>query len=391
MREDFNRLLDAYLNGEATEAELHELFDFIRDQPAAARRELVGTSRRAFEALTRDPRLNLTVDPDLGTRMLGRLMADIHAAPVVELRRPWPWRRLAVAAVLTGLLGTGAFWWSNSRTKRLKDRTDANVTHDLAPGGNKAILTLANGATIVLDSALNGALAQQGSSSVWKVAGGEVAYKNTKQPGPPGFNSVATPRGGQYTVILPDGTKVWLNAASSIRFPTAFTGSKREVEITGEAYVEVMRDPRHPFQVKAGSQVIEDLGTHFDVNAYRDEPALKTTLLEGSVKVGSVILSHPGQQAGISKEGKAFVSNDVNTGEVVSWTNGYFEFTDADIKTVMRQLGRWYGVTIEYANRQDTALFTGQFGRNLTAAKAFQILSATGYHFSIRGDTILVE
>jgi transmembrane sensor len=186
-----------------------------------------------------------------------------------RLRRPWS--RYVAAAVIVALLGTGA-WWAVHRSPGSRVQAPA-VAHDIAPGGNKAVLTLGNGAHILLDSASTGVLARQGNTAVQKLGDGQLAYRQTGAPSVTVlYNTLTTPRGGQYQLTLPDGTRVWLNAASSIRFPTAFTGSGREVEITGEAYLEVVHDAGQPFRAKVQGREIEDLGTRFNVNAYEDEP-----------------------------------------------------------------------------------------------------------------------
>ena len=212
------------------------------------------------------------------------------------------------------------------------------------------------------------------------------------------YNTVSTPRGGQYEVILPDGTQVWLNAASSLKFPTAFIGKERNVELTGEAYFEVSKNKAMPFHVSAAGQVIEVLGTHFNVNAYTDETLLKTTLLEGSVKVNkgiSFATLKPGQQSTINNNEITPVikiAEVTDADEVMAWKDGKFYFNNADIKTVMRQIGRWYNVDIEYAGKiPGNDGFTGTFSRNMTASKALKILAFSGVDFKIEGRKIIVK
>jgi transmembrane sensor len=220
---------------------------------------------------------------------------------------------------------------------------------DVAPGSNKAILTLSNGQQIVLDSAAKGALAQQGSAQVIKTDSGQIAYNvGLEKPTAMLYNTLTTPRGGQYQLTLPDGSKVWLNAASSIRYPVAFAGVERKVEVTGEAYFEVTKDAARPFKVRiAGDNEVDVLGTSFDVNSYIDEPEIKTTLLTGSVKTGAVVLK-PGQQAAWTKGQNVKVRSEVDVEEVVAWKNGKFIFSGDDIQSVMRQLERWYDVDVDY-------------------------------------------
>ncbi|HQW44934.1 MAG TPA: FecR domain-containing protein, partial [Chitinophagaceae bacterium] len=207
-----------------------------------------------------------------------------------------------------------------------------------------------------------------------------------------------TPRGGQYQVTLSDGTQVWLNAASSIRFPVVFTGTERKVEITGEAYFEVAKNKAMPFKVTAGSSEVEVLGTHFNINSYTDEPYIKTTLLEGSVKVtvpasaagqSSKILQY-GQQTAVNKEGKISVLNNADLEEAVAWKNGRFQFKSADLKTILRQISRWYDADVEYRGNVNIH-FTGQLPRNDNVNKVFEKLALTGeVNFKVEGKKIIV-
>lgn len=275
--------------------------------------------------------------------------------------------------------------------------------NDIAPGGNKAILTLSNGSKLVLDDSKNGQLAKQGQTVVQKTGSGMLTYLSSvlspNQTAPEvTYNTITTPRGGQYNVVLPDGTQVWLNAASSLKFPTAFTGKERNVELTGEAYFEVAKNKAMPFHVSSAGQIVEVLGTHFDVNAYTDEVSLTTTLFEGSVKVAKGNLQamlKPGQQSSVD-------NNDINTAikvsevtdadEIISWKNGKFSFNDTDIKTVMRQVSRWYDVDIEYTGKISADdVFTGTFSRKMTAANALKVLEFSGINFKIEGRKIIVK
>ncbi len=210
---------------------------------------------------------------------------------------------------------------------------------------------------------------------------------------------MSTPRGGQYSLILPDGSKVWLNAISSIRYPTAFKNSERNVEITGEAYFEVAKDPLHPFKVSVRSALskenteVEVLGTHFNINAYSDEPLTNTTLLEGSVKVtraaGSVMIK-PGQQAQISNDGIINLVPDVNIAEVMAWKDGHFIFRDTDLKTIMRQIMRWYDVEVKYEGNVPPRYFTADISRNKTLSGVLKILELSNIHFKLEGRTLTV-
>jgi ferric-dicitrate binding protein FerR (iron transport regulator) len=275
--------------------------------------------------------------------------------------------------------------------------------NDIAPGNNKAILTLANGSHIVLDSVRSGALALQGRTLVIKLSNGQLAYKQeagaNEQSVPVNYNMVTVPKGGQYQLVLPDGTKVWLNAASTLRFPTAFTGADRTVELTGEAYFEVRANKRQPFRVSLDKTNIDVLGTHFNVMAYKDEGVVQTTLLEGAVRVSSAgpaagkdgITLAPGEQAELKGDGHLRVRKDVDLAETMAWKDGLFYFHDTDIRTIMRQLARWYDVDVIYQPAQVKTHFYAKIPLNTNISTVLQALTLTGgTHFQVEGKQVTV-
>ena len=313
------------------------------------------------------------------------------------------WKLTAAAASIVLILSLGSYFIFSPKTIK-KEIAKTNIPkpslkNDIAPGGNRATLTLSDGSTIILDSATNGTISKQGNIKVEKLANGLLAYsqngKQVTENDEAFYNTITTPRGGQYHVTLSDGSQVWLNAASSIRFPVAFKGTERKVEITGETYFEVAKNPAMPFIVKAASTEIEVLGTHFNVNAYDDEAIIKTTLLEGKVKVSvanqvSKFLK-PGQQAAINKEGKIGVLDNADIEEVMAWKNGRFQFSSADLKSILRQISRWYNVDIVYKGNVNLH-FTGQLTRNENVSKVFEKLEMTGeVHFRIDDKKIIVS
>ena len=242
----------------------------------------------------------------------------------------------------------------------------------------------------------NGLLTQQGNTDVKKL-GGLLEYKAPAsfiRDTVISYNTVSTPRGGQYQIVLSDGSKVWLNAASSIRFPTAFSGSLREVELTGEAYFEVAKNKEKPFQVKVRDMKIAVLGTHFNVKAYEDEAETKTSLLEGSVKIiqgKEAGLLKPGQQAVINfKDDKVKIAT-ADMVEVIAWKNGLFRFEGANIETIMREIGRWYDVEIVYAGKVPMRRFEGKINRNAGLSEVLRILELSNVKFSIAGKKIIVQ
>ena len=302
------------------------------------------------------------------------------------------------AASIILLLGVGFFYFSKrNSTSIVKSIPEKVIENDLKPGGNKAILTLADGQQIILDSSQNGSLGQQGNASVIKLDDGRVAYKNLDEKLTDiVYNTISTPRGGQYQVDLADGSKVWLNAASSIRFPTRFSGGERKVEITGEAYFEVAKKPGVPFEVLlANGSKVQVLGTHFNVMSYENEKDIETTLFEGSVRfvneVSSVIIK-PGQQVVMHEStAKLAIIDQVNEDAVLAWKNGKFYFNEVDIQTVMNQIARWYDVDVEYRGKVDK-VFAGTISRNVSASNIFKILEATGgVSFQIEGKKVIVS
>ncbi|MEO6284231.1 MAG: FecR domain-containing protein [Dyadobacter sp.] len=381
-----------YFEGKCSKAERQELALWIDQNPDQALSEALEKEWENFESDTQMP-------AQMADRILNVIIPSTHDTLSEETfeedrstRYLWP--RIAAAAVL--ILSLGLYWWYGKDDSPIAQQSVPEVhLADIPPGGNKAILTLGDGSSIVLDSAKNGNLVSQGSTNVTKSKKGELVYNasgNTDEAIV--FNTVATPKGGQYHIVLPDGSKVWLNAASSLRFPTAFKGKERKVEITGEVYFEVAHNEKMPFIVKANDTDIAVLGTHFNVMAYSDEKVLKTTLLEGSVKVsraGKSAMLTPGQQARIKTASDNIrVIDDVDTDKEMAWKNGYFQFQDDNLGNIMRQISRWYDVEVIYEGNPGKETFTGRLPRNGNVSKVFKILSLSGVKFRIEGKSIIV-
>jgi transmembrane sensor len=359
----------------------------------------------SFEDLSAD----LNSDPDfneeaIGNRIKSRLMETIGSDQYQ--RRSIPRRNWMMAASAVGLLllGTASFYFFSGRTEPVKQvitKTAVPVQTDIAPGGDKAILILADGSSVILDSTANGTINTQGNIRVLKLNTGQLAYNvegnsavNTEMV----YNTIKTPRGGQYQVTLSDGTTVWLNAASSLRFPISFSEKNRTVEITGEAYFEVASDKQKPFIVKANNSETEVLGTHFNINAYTDESSIKTTLLEGKVKVtiagnpdNEGLFLKPGQQSIINRNADIRLNRNADLEETMAWKNGRFQFNSTDLKAILRQIARWYDVDVVYQDSVDLQ-FTGQLPRNEYASAVFEKLALTGeVKFKIEGKKVFVR
>lgn len=390
-KERLSYLFDQYIGDSASAEELEELKLILNDPSydETAKNYLlsllrstepmaVGSEDRLQAVLRRikekQPTLRRTPEP------------YSHRSPVI--RRWW-----AVAALL---IGTAVAVWLLVRI-----RTEPVVAgrhplvHDRAPGRNVAVLTLADGSSITLDSAHNGVLAQQGAASVTKSGDGALAYQAANGENKIAvYNTLTTPRGGQYRLLLPDGSQVWLNAASSISYPTAFTGSERSVTITGEAYFEIAANAAMPFRVHVstpqGQKDIQVLGTHFNVKAYADETTVTTTLLEGSVRLGSEILK-PGEAGQWRADGTMQVDPHANLEEAVAWKNGMFHFEGADVAEVMRQLSRWYDVDVVFKGKLPDAKFEGEIPRNSNLTEVFRILQLSNVHFTVEDKKVIVE
>jgi transmembrane sensor len=309
-------------------------------------------------------------------------------------------RRWSVAAILLLVAGGGVLLFLHGRQARPLITVAAKPAAPIQPGANKAVLTLANGQRIILNNAQNGTIGQQGNIRVIKLDSGQLAYATPIAESPadqlakgPLYNTITTPRGGQYQVTLADGTKVWLNAESSLRFPTAFTGKDREVELTGEAYFEVKADKDKPFLVQAGQTETRVLGTNFNIMAYSDEGAVKTTLLEGAVSMGlgtHSALLQPGQQGQYDDGKNIIATRAVNTRAVVAWKDGYYFFDRTPVKSVMRQIARWYDVTIVYKGAAPEDEIVGKLPRTADVREVLHIMELIGIHFRIDGKTIIV-
>jgi transmembrane sensor len=387
-------LFDRYYSKTATLQERDELFAIIN--AAASDEELSLLIRQAWDDLKPGKPL---FDADKTNTMLSNILgADALDKQEKTHNNIFFWARIATAAIALLFIGFGIHQ-RMCRHKPLQSqlvKIKHSTLHDALPGGNKAILTLADGKTIILDNAQNGTLAKQGATLIKKTADGQLIYNVSALAGAnmaPSTNTIVTPRGGQYQIILPDGTKVWLNSASSLRFPTRFTGISRQVEITGEAYFEVTKNAAMPFRVKTNRAQIEVLGTHFNVMAYDDENVMKTTLLEGAVNITSGTFSarlRPGQQAQIKKSGNNKVIDDVDTEDETAWKNGIFQFRDAGIDVILRQAARWYDVDIAYNNKIPAREFTGRISRNVKASELLNMLKYAGIDLKIEGKNIIV-
>ncbi|MBV7529645.1 FecR family protein [Chitinophaga sp. sic0106] len=309
--------------------------------------------------------------------------------PRLSLLRSKAFRYAAAAALLIGI---AIFYWQRQHTTT--PTIALGETAPIAPGKDGAILTLADGSQLVLDSTGNGVVANQNGTQVI-LQNGQLAYNAAGQSGAATFNTVSTPKGRQFKLILPDGTKVWLNAASAIRYPTSFSGQERHISLQGEAYFEVAANDKAPFKVTAGdSTTIEVLGTSFNVNAYTNENSIRTTLLSGAVRINAyrhTATLKPAQQAAVKPATTQLaVLNAVNTDQVMAWKNGLFNFENASLDEVMRQLERWYDIEVVYEKGIPPTRFGGEINKQNTLQDVLQILEGSNVHFQLEGRKLIV-
>lgn len=382
-REYYIGLLSAYIDDRLEPAEVEELFAFIQLEPMMYRSLLEEPAIR--QQLTEPSESQvIPVSDATSDRMLQRLIQATQP-PVYRLRR----FRYSAAAAAILVIAVSIFML----TRHHKQQPAVEVVSTIIPpGGNRASLTLAGGKVIFLDSIANGQLAVQGSTIITKNDEGQISY-NASGTATALENTLTTPRGGQYQLTLPDGTRVWINAASSITYPTAFTGNKRTVRIKGEAYFEVAQHKNQPFivQVQDGLQV-EVLGTNFNVNVYPDEPSIRTTLISGSVKVqyqDKALLLKPLQQAQLTEQ-KLTLNPQPDIDETLAWKNGSFSFNKAPLDIVMRQLSRWYDIDVVYTNGVPAIRFEGEMKRDLNLSEVLNILRKMEVHCKLDGRKLIV-
>jgi transmembrane sensor len=405
--ERFSYLIRNYAANSSTDEEVEELFEWLRQhhEDESIQAELEKMAATIAPDKNYDPAY---WEPFINSMIL-KSDSRVRSAP---FRRSWS--RYAVAASVILLISISGYLWFNNSKPHPSPASHHLAQAGILPGRERATLTLANGATIALDTT-TGNIVKQGAFTVINL-NGKLDYEGKDDA--VHYHTLSTPKGGQYRAQLPDGTEVWLNAASSITYPTAFTGADRRVTVSGEVYFEVAKDKTKPFKINVDSKsAVEVLGTHFNVNAYADDGIIKTTLLEGSVKVsqsismsseqqpgpdgtldkkGSVVLC-PGEQAMVvlsaAESGNPTgitIKSDANLDQVTAWKYGLFNFEQADLKTVMAQLSRWYDIDIKYEGAVPSRRFRGKMTRDLNLSQVIKILEDVDVKFRIEGRTLVV-
>lgn len=384
----FNRLIDGNLSPEQTE----ELIAWL------GREDADPYVSQLILAQLNQPVPDKEISPELIKALAARLPSILDRSatqPKVHILRR-PWFRYAAAIIL--VVGAALFFWLSSNKTTTQPPAIVNTgskTNDIDPGKDGAILTLEDGTQVVLDSLGNGVIASQSGAKV-VLNNGQLVYNTdgtTSQKIV--YNTITTPKGRQFQLLLPDQTKVWLNATSSLTYPTVFTGNEREVKITGEAYFEVTKS-KQPFMVHINDETtVEVLGTHFNINSYTNEADIKTTLLEGSVQVvngtGKTIIK-PGQQAKIDNNTDKHIQvvNAVDIDRVMAWKNGVFDCQDASLEEVMRQLERWYDIEVVYEKEIPKFEFVGKIGRDLKLSEVMRGLELSKVHCRLEGRRLIV-
>lgn len=385
-RDKIAYLLKVYSDGEASVAEEQELFNWVDKGKKKPIREHIKELISSYNFNHEEP----SVDWE---QIYEQIVAEKNHSTVQPVIRKMARNRWIAAAAVLLLLMSGYYFLDNNLKPDKLAATQQPKQNDIAPPNSvNAVIILSNGQKILLDSIDNGTLAVQGSVNVSKLSNGEIAYKGISKEVQ--YNTLSNPKGSKVvSLILADGSKIWLNTASSLKYPTAFSGNERKVELTGEAYMEIAHNSAVPFLVANGNTIVRVLGTHFNVNAYDDEAALKVTLLEGSVSVKSSMqpkVIEPGEQALVNKNGMIAVENSIDVNEVMAWKNGFFTFKGTDIESIMRQVSRWYNVDVIF-EKPVSEKFYADVSKNTSLSSLLNMLEATkAIQFKIEGKTIKV-
>jgi len=331
------------------------------------------------------------INEELSTRTFQYAGIVVVETPVKQVKL---WRRFAAAAAIILVIGVSIFYYVNPSGGSNNNLAELTA-NDIAPGSNKAVLTLANGQRISLTDARDGKLAAEANTVIQKTADGQLVYLGGNETdAAPIYNTLNIPIGGQYSLTLSDGTKVVLNAASSLKYPTQFKGQERVVELEGEAYFEVFHNEKLPFRVLAKGQTVEVLGTHFNISAYADDKLVKTTLLTGSVKIAAgnnALILKPGEQSQV-KLGHISLVENVDLEDVMAWKNGYFKFNE-NLESIMAKVSRWYDVDISYEIQPDPEFkYKGEISRDRNLSELLSMLEFTGnVHFKIEGRRVIIK
>jgi transmembrane sensor len=387
-------LLDQFIAGTCTLTERAELMSMLRKDQEAVK--VSAYIDRRLQQIDAGDIADKTLDPGRAVMVFDRVRQQIFPIPAGEIsqhqvhfiRRVW----FRYAVVLLLIVG-GAWLYQHNKPDKRMAGVESRGQAQIVPGRSMAILTLEDGRRITLGASSSDPIPRQGNTRIIRPDSGQLVYQTSGMSSMLSYNTVTTPKGGQYQVILPDHSKVWLNSASSITFPTAF-GNVRKVNIMGEAYFEITPDPNKPFTVSVDSLEVKVLGTRFNINAYAQEHNTRTTLLAGSVSITKreiKLILQPGQQATASPGDKLSLNRIVDTSQAVAWKNGLFNFNRIPLKQAMRQISQWYDVEVFYEQGVPEITFGGEFERGLNIEKVLKFLNKTGAHFRLQERTIIVS
>lgn len=382
-KKQLESILKRYSEGMATPEEtdfLEQYYDYLQDRPGLSTLLTEGENKNA--------------EQQNWERLSAQIEEPFHTITPHRVSFYTRWRTIAAASIIL-FIGLGGWYLLSNKNDQQQQAVKETVSNDIKPPQeNRATITLTNGQTVYLDSAAIGSLADQGSVKLVKLANGKIAYHNVSNETVKEqvYNTLTNPKGSRVVdMTLADGSRVWLNAGSSITYPVMFAGNERTVVITGEAYFEVAHDKLKPFKVSKSDMQVEVLGTHFNVNAYDDEKNIKVTLLEGAVRLktnGDSKILKPGEQALVS--GNISILESVDMEAVMAWKDGRFKFSSVDIETIMRQVARWYDIDIEYHGKVEGTL-SGGLARNVNASQLFYVLELTDkVKFEIEGRKVIV-
>lgn len=378
---DFETLFREYMNQSCSEQDKEKLFAMMADM------ENDGKLYEVIDRVMAEPGEEIAIEEGRADEILSVLQQAIP-------RRHKRGRMISIARwAAAAAMGLGVLYLLYPSSKPLKDQQQTTTAQDVQPASQGAVLTLGDGRQVTLDSLQKGVIANQGGTNV-SLAHGTIAYDDHRAA-EVNYNTLSTPKGRLFHLVLPDGSDVWLNAASAVTYPTSFSGKERVVTLKGEAYFEIRQDAKMPFKVKlADNTEVRVLGTSFNINAYENEHAIATTLINGSVQINAgnnSSLLKPGYQANITHATPGIRVSRADTSQVLAWKNGIFNFEDADVQAVMKQLERWYDIDVQYENGIPGIIFGGKMDRNLTLSSIIRMLEISDVHCRLEGKKLIIK
>jgi len=389
----FSILLNRYLEKTATTAELHELADLLA---VLDEKEIEQVLKPIYQQQTNDPVSFSDIQSDAILARILKQSDSLKSRSLIKYpkRNLKPLLHMAIAALVAGITFSFIYFFSRTPSdESIKHLAGENIIKDISPGGNRATLKMANGRVILLDTTKNGILAKDQAVEVTKVADGKLTFHTRGKTYPQAFNSISTPRGGQYQITLPDGSRVWLNAETSLKFPSQFIGSERLVQLDGEAYFEIAKQVDKPFKVQTNHLEVQVLGTDFNLSDYHGDDTPKATLIQGSVKIKSgsqTQLLKPEQQVVLTKNRQLKLVTNIDIETEIAWKNGVFLFKDASLDKVMHDISRWYDIEVAYQGAVPKKLVNGTVPRHVYLSEFMNMLAYMGIHYKMDGRKIII-